>query len=244
MKLFLSSFLIVAIILLGSCSPSPERQARLLLEKSIAAHGELGAWNEMNSLKFRKWTRMLNQDGSVESELDQLHEFRFQPYFEGKITWTKDSITHVSIWDGSKMSYFMGENEVKNESFLAAKKKDFDAAFYAVAQPWKLLDEGTKLSFEGQKSLENGSLVDVIRVDYGSDADIWWYYFDPVTFEMIGNEVQLKDHRSLVYNLSFEEVEDFKLHGKRESWRVNEKGEKLFLRAEYKYSDYEITIGK
>ncbi len=240
MRLFLSSFLIAAITLLGSCSTSPERQARLLLEKSIAAHGKLGAWNEMNSLKFRKWTRMLNQDGSVESELDQWHEFRFQPYFEGKITWTKDSITHVSIWDGSKMSYFMGENEVKNESFLGAKKKDFDAAFYAVAQPWKLLDEGTKLSFEGQKTLENGSLVDVIRVDYGSEADTWWYYFDPVTFEMIGNEVQLKDHRSLVYNMSFEEVEDFKLHGKRESWRVNEKGEKLFLRAEYKYSDYQI----
>lgn len=240
MRLFLSSFLIAAITLFGSCSPSPERQARLLLEKSIAVHGELGAWNGMNSLKFRKWTRLLNEDGSVESELNQWHEFRFQPYFEGKITWTKDSIPHVSIWDGSKMSYFMSGNEVKNESFLVAKKKDFDAAFYAVAQPWKLHDEGTNLAYEGQKTLENGSLVEVIRVDYGQDADSWWYYFDPLTFEMTGNEVQLKDHRSLVYNLSFEEVDGFKLHGKRESWRVNEKGERLFLRAEYRYSGYQI----
>lgn len=232
--ILLVSFLVI------SCAPSSEKQAQELLKKSIVAHGGTESWEGIKSLKFRKWTRLLNEDGSVESELDQWHEFRFKPYFEGKITWTKDSITHVSSWDGSRMSYFMGENEVKNESFLAAKRKDFDAAFYAVAQPWKLLDEGTKLSYEGQKTLENGNPVDVIRVDYGQDADIWWYYFDPETTEMIGNEVQLKDHRSLVYNLSVEAVEGFKLHGKRESWRVNEKGERLFLRAEYRYSDYQI----
>jgi hypothetical protein len=237
----LNALLLVALFALNiSCQPSPEKEAKALLEKSIVAHGGSEAWNGISSLKFRKWTRLLNEDGSVESELDQLHEFRFQPYFEGKITWAKDSITHVSIWDGAKMSYFMGGNEVKNEDFLASKRKDFDASFYAVAQPWKLLDEGTKLSYEGQKTLESGQLVEVVLVEYGPEADIWWYYFDPVSFEMIGNEVQLKDHRSLVYNLSFEKVEGFQLHGKRESWRVNEKGEKLFLRAEYQYSDYQI----
>lgn len=244
MRLVYAQLLIAIAILGSSCTPSPEKEAKVPLEKAIAVHGGLDAWNELSSLKFKKWTRLLHEDGSVESELNQWHEFRLQPYFEGKITWTKDSITHVSIWDGAKMSYFMGENEVKNESFLAAKKKEFDAAYYAVAQPWKLLDQGTKLTYEGQKTLENGNIVEVIRVEYGPDADIWWYYFDPQSFEMIGNEVQLKDHRSLVHNLSFETVEGFKLHGKRESWRVNDKGEKLFLRAAYRYSDYEITFGK
>lgn len=242
MRLFLSSFLIVILTLFGSCSPSPEKEAKALLEESIATHGGSETWKDISSLKFRKWTRLLKEDGSVESELDQWHEFRFQPYFEGKITWIKDSITHVSIWDGAKMSYFMGENEIKNESFLAAKKKDFDAAFYAVAQPWKLADEGTKLNYEGQKTIQNGNLAEVIRVEYGPEADIWWYYFDPVSFEMLANEVQLKDHRSLVYNLNFEAVEGFKLHGKRESWRVNQKSEKLFLRAEYLYSDYQVLF--
>lgn len=244
MRFLYSHFLIILIILSSSCTPSPEKEAKTLLEKSIAAHGGSVAWNSISSLKFRKWTRLLTEDGSVESELVQWHEFRFQPYFEGKITWTKDSITHVSIWDGAQMSYFMGENEVKNESFLASKKKEFDAAFYSVAQPWKLQDEGAKLAYEGQKTIESGNLVEAIRVEYGPETDIWWYYIDPVSFEIIGNEVQLKDHRSLVYNLSFEEVEGFKFHGKRESWRVNDNGEKRFLRAEYRYSDYEITIGK
>lgn len=227
-----------------SCKPNPEKQALQLLEKSIEAHGGEEVWENLSQLKFRKWTRLLDDKGMAESELDQWHEFRFKPYFEGKITWEKDSIRHVVSWDGAKFRYFMGENEVLNEGFLAARKKDFDAAFYTVAQPWKLLDKGGMLFYEGKKTLENGKEVESIRVDYGPDSDTWWYFFDPVTFLMIGNQVQLKDHRSLVYDLSEEEVNGLKLHGKRESWRINDQGERLFLRAEYLYSEYVIELGK
>ncbi|MDX5340133.1 MAG: hypothetical protein LPK25_13990, partial [Cyclobacteriaceae bacterium] len=80
-----------------------------------------------------------------------------------------------------------------------------------------------------------------IRVDYGPDSDIWWYYFDQNTYLMAGSEVQLKDHRSLVYDLEEENAGGLKLHGKRESWRIDDQGERLFLRAEYQYSDYTIT---
>jgi hypothetical protein len=165
-----------------------------------------------------------------------------KPFFEGKITWIKDSVEHVSMWDGSKMSYFMGGNEIQNSGFLASKKSDFDAAFYAVAQPWKLLDEGASLIYEGQKKLENGVLAEVVRVDYGQDSDIWWYYFDPLTFLLLGNEVQLKDHRSLIYTTTYHEAEGLIMHGERVSYRVNEKGEKLYLRASYRYSDFEVEF--
>lgn len=234
---------LVLVVLLGqfSCGENPEKEARALLEKSIQAHGGAEKWEGMSSLKFRKWTRLFNEDGSVESELSQLHEFRFKPYFEGKISWTKDSIQHVTTWDGSRMRYFMGENEVQNPSFLASKKKDLDAALYAVAQPWKLLDESAQLSYEGQKTLENGKLVEVIRANYGPNTDTWYFYFDPNSSVIVGNEVQLRDHRSLVYNLSMVEAGGMLLQGTRESWRVNEKGEKLFLRAEYSYTDYEVA---
>jgi hypothetical protein len=244
MKSIIRLLLLLGIVIPFSCAKSPEDQATALLEKSMEAHGGAEKWSKLSSLKFRKWTRLLREDGTVESESDQWHEFRFDPYFEGKISWVKDSVAHVAAWDGSRMSYFMGENEVKNEGFLTSKKKDFDAAFYTVAQPWKLLDEEAKLIYEGQKTLESGELVEVIRVDYGPDSDVWWYYFDPETAEMVGNEIQLKDHRSLVYNGSVEEVNGLKLHGKRESYRVNDQGEKLFLRAEYRYSEYEIEFEK
>jgi hypothetical protein len=240
MKPFLRLLILLSFLTQFSCTKSPEQQAQDLLDKSIKAHGGQEAWENLSQLKFRKWTRLLDENGNVESELDQWHEFRFQPFFEGKISWEKDSIEHVISWDGAKIRYQMGGNDVQNEGFLASKKKDFDAAFYTVAQPWKLMDKGGKLIYEGKRTLENGAEVESIRVDYGPDSDTWWYFFHPVTSLMVGNEVQLKDHRSLVYDISEEEVQGLKLHGTRESWRVNEKGERLFLRAEYRYSDYQV----
>ncbi len=240
----LTRFLVLITLLIFSfgCAKNPEKQAQQILEKSIEAHGGSDKWEKVTSLKFRKWTRLLTDSGTVESELDQLVEFRMKPYFEGKITWTKDSVEHVSLWDGSQMNYSMGGNEIQNADFLKSKKAEFDAAFYAIAQPWKLLDEGARLTYEGQKTLENGQLVEVVKVDYGPESDSWWYYFDPVSFQLMGNEVQLKDHRSLIYTMTYERGGDLVLHGKRISFRVNEKGERLYTRAEYLYSEYVITF--
>lgn len=228
-------------LFLFSCGANPEKQARELLDRSIEAHGGAEPWEKIVSLKFRKQARLLNEDGSVESELTQQMEFRFKPNFEGKITWTKDSIQHVSTWDGMRMRYFMGENEVENPGFLAAKRKEFDTEFYLVAQPWKLLDEETVPIYEGKKSLENGRLVEVIRIDFGPESDVWYYYFDPKSAVMVGSEIHGKDQRTLVYNLGYVENDGLKLQGQRDSWRVNEKGERLFLSAEHLYSDYQIT---
>ncbi len=233
---------LIGMLTLGfGCAKSPEKQGQEIIRKSMEAHGGLAKWEKVSSLKFQKWTRLLTDSGTVESELDQNLEFRMKPYFEGKISWTRDSVDHVSTWDGSKLRYTMGGNEIQNPDFLKSKKADFDAAFYAVAQPWKLLDEGAKLHYEGRKTLENNQLVEVVRVDYGPESDIWWYYFDPVSFQLTGNEVQLKDHRSLIYTDTYEKAADLIFHGKRVSYRVNDKGEKLYTRAEYRYSDFVIT---
>lgn len=232
---------LVILVAWTACTPSPEEQALDLLDKSIAAHGGKEGWENLKGIKFQKWTRMLDAEGNVESELDQSHAFRFSPQFEGKISWTKDSIPHSMSWDGAVFRYQMGENEVLNADFLASKKKDFDAAFYTVAQPWKLLDKGGKLIYEGKKILENGKVVESIRVDYGPDSDLWWYYFDPSSYLMVGNEVKLKDHRSLVYDLASEQADKLLFHGTRESWRIDESGKRLFLRAEYRYSNFELV---
>lgn len=237
-KFSVSIFLLIVCF---GCAKSPEKQAQNLLEKSIEAHGGSDKWEKVSSIKFKKWTRMLTDSGKVESEVDQVLEFRLKPYFEGKITWIKDSVEHVSSWDGSKLRYTMGGNEIQNPDFLKSKKADFDAAFYAVAQPWKLLDEGAEMVYEGQKKLENGQLAEVIKVNYGLESDIWWYYFDPISYQLIGNEVQLKDHRSLIYTESYEKAGELIFHGKRVSYRVNENGEKIYTRAEYLYSDYVVT---
>ncbi|MEN2283162.1 hypothetical protein AAGF08_13545 [Algoriphagus sp. SE2] len=223
------------------CAPNSEKLAKEVLEKSIEAHGGREAWDNLEILKFRKHTKLLFEDSSIESETDQWIEFRMKPYLEGSISWTSDSVEHVSTFDGTQMKYSMGGNSIQNPDFLKAKKNDFDATFYVIAQPWQLLqDENATLTYEGQKKLDSEKLAETIRVNYGPDDDTWWFYFDPISFEMLGNEVQLKDHRSYIENNSMVTAGPFLFYGNRTSYRIDENGKKLYVRAVYEYSDFEI----
>ncbi|REG83387.1 DUF6503 family protein [Algoriphagus antarcticus] len=238
-RILLSIFLVT---LFFSCSPSPEKEAKQLIEKSIQAHQLSKSWEDVATVKFKKWTRLLDETGAVESESEQWVEFRLKPYFEAKLTWNKDSVLHVVNFNGSKTSYQMGSNSIQNEGFLKAKRAEIDAAFFAFAQPWKLMDENANLEYEGQKTLESGKAVQSIRVDYGPDADVWWFYFDPESYNLVANELHAKDHRSLIENVSYDESTGFLLAKGRKSYRIDESGKKVFLRAEYLYSDYEVTF--
>lgn len=233
--------LIVSTILLFGCAKSSEEKAIELLEKSIDAHGGQEKWDQVSQLSFQKWTQLLDENGEIESETDQRQEFRLKPNFEARITWVKDSLVNVTSFDGRGMFYRIGENEVKNPDFLAQKKKDIDAAFYVVAQPWKLLsDPGATFAYLGEQTFNENQEVLTVQVNYGPEDDIWWYYFDPETFLMAGNEVQLKDHRSMIINGEPIVKDGFVFHGIRESYRIDSSGKKLYLRARYKYSDYSV----
>lgn len=237
---YLLSFLLVLSIF--SCAPSPERQVQKLLEKSINAHQLSKNWEDVSSVKFKKLTRLLDESGALESESEQRVEFRLKPYFEAKLTWTKDSILHVANFNGSKMSYQMGANSIENEGFLKAKRTEIDEVFFAFARPWNLLDERAGLSYEGKKTLEDGKIVESVHVDYGPDSDAWWFYFDPESFQVVANEQHAKGHQSLMENSSYDESTGLLLAKEQKSYRTNDLGKKLFLRAEYLYSDYEVTF--
>lgn len=239
------SFTLIVLVLAAmlSCKPEKERKAHKIIKKAIEAHGGQKTWDQLELLKFKKKTTLLREDGSVESEMVQDIQFRLIPYFEGSVSWESDDLMHIFFFDGAKSSYFVGENAVQNQDFLVSKKRDFDALFYVIAQPWKLLeDEGALRTYEGQKLIPSGVNAEVVKVDYGPDEDLWWYYFDPVSFEMLGNEVQLSDHQSFVENNSMVKENPFLFYGERTSYRVDERGNKLYVRAKYGYSDFELLL--
>ncbi|TXE10264.1 DUF6503 family protein [Algoriphagus aquimarinus] len=229
-------------LLIFECSPSPEKQAQELIEKSIQAHQLSKKWENITSIKFKKMTRLLDENGTIESESEQWVEFRLKPYFEAKLTWTKDSILHVVNFNGSRTSYQMGENAIQNEGFLRAKRAEIEAAYLAFAQPWKLIEENANLSYQGQKTLEDGKTVESVRVDYGPDTDVWWFYLDPISAKVVANELHAKDHKSLIETISYDESTGLLLAKERKSFRIDDEGKKLFLRAEYLYSDYQVTF--
>lgn len=233
---------ILLALFLFSCTTSPEKLAQALIEKSIDAHELSKNWNDVSTIKLKKWTRLLDETGAVESESEQLVEFRLKPYFEAKLTWQKDSVLHVANFNGSKMSYQMGANSIQNEGFLKAKRDEIDAAYFAFAQPWNLIDENATVSYDGQKILASGETAESIRVDFGPDSDVWWFYLDQVSYKVVANELHAKDHKSLIENVSYDESTGLIFERERKSYRIDDSGKKVFLRAEYLYSDFEVTF--
>ncbi|MEP1085641.1 hypothetical protein [Algoriphagus sp.] len=233
---------ILLALLFFSCSPSPEKQAQELIEKSLKAHQLSKNWGDVATIKFKKVTSSLDESGALENESEQWVEFRLKPYFEAKLTWTKDSILHVVNFNGSKTSYQMGDNSIQNEGFLKAKRAEIDAAFFAFAQPWSLLDENTSMSYEGQKTLENGEQVELIQVGNLPSPNPSWVYFDPVTFKVKAMERLEKDQKTLVENTSYDESTGLLFPKKQNKYRTDDAGKALILQAEYLYSDFEVTF--
>lgn len=236
----LFSFLLL--LLIFSCSPSPEKQAQELVEKSIEAHQLSKKWEDVASIKFKKLSRLRDENGAVESESEQWVEFRLKPYFEAKLTWTKDSILHVVNFNGSKTNYQMGENSIQNEGFLKAKRSEIDAAFFAFAQPWSMLDDNTSVIYEGQKTLENGRIVDSILRIKGVVSDSSWVYIDSSSIQVVGMELHSNLHKNLIETISYDDSTGLLFPKKQENYKLDETGKSLFLQAEYLYSDYQVTF--
>ena len=186
--------------------------------------------------------RSLKESGAVESESEQWVEFRLKPYFEAKLTWTKDSILHVVNFNGSKTSYQMGENSIQNDGFLKAKKAEIDAAYFAFAQPWNLLDENTDLSYEGRKTLEDGNSVESIRISFMSRLDENWIYIDSVSAKVVALEQHSAGKKRLIETISYDESTGLLLAKQQKNYMIDEEGKTQFLQAEYLYSDYQVTF--
>ncbi|PSL02328.1 hypothetical protein [Cecembia rubra] len=226
-----------------SCS-NQDRKSVEIINKSIAFHGGTENWENIQSISMVRDIWMFEENGDAESYVRQENEFRLKPYFEAKMSWEKDSIQHRVIFDGIKTQYWMGSNEIQNQGFLQAKKREMDAAFYVMTKPFDLLDDKKYLSYEGKSELSGGVVVESIKVIDGDpkdpNTDIWWYFFDPNTFELVAYKVKTSDHFSLVYNLGWDKSSGVLLPARRESYRVDSLGNHLYKRASYGYGLYKV----
>lgn len=230
-------------LLFFSCS-TRDKQAVSIIEKSIQAHGGRKAWEEIQSISLVRDIWMFDENGDTESYVRQENEFRLKPFFEGKMNWVKDSVQHRYHFDGVSNRYWMGENEIQNEGFLQSKKRDMDAAFYVLTKPFDLLDKGKHLEYIGRVELPGGVPAEIVKVIDGDPADpsvdIWWYYFDPKSFEILAYKVKTSDHFSLVYNQGWDKTFGLLFPARRESYRVDEQGMHLYQRAIYGYGMYQV----
>jgi len=239
----------MVILTVASCNTSKQdqkistTQAREIIEKSIGYHGDINTYNQLNHFSFEKAFSLYKSDGSLEYHRTQFHDY-YPSESKYHIRWKEKN---NSFKNSQYTTQFSQEIDgKKNTSIDDSKiKSAIDASVFTIFLPWKLLDVGTNLTYDGEKTLADGKEVYVVKASYNptqhknhTRTDIWWHYFDKESYRHEGYKVALIDHTSLVRNLDFQTVNGFTFPKTRKSWRVNESNEILYLRAAY---DYEVV---
>lgn len=226
-------------------------KARELLKKAIKRAGGLDEWNNIKELNFEKYFALYTATGDTENEAWQEHRYVYQPEEKINISWTSGDLRHEIIKQaGDLVKKVDGrpDTQTDRQSLL----NSVSSATFVIGIPFKLLDKGAELSYDGLDTLENGRIVEVLKVDYNpkkhdnlTTADIWRHYYDRDDYKQVGYMVRHVDHFSYVENLTYLAVDGFLFPGKRESYRVDSLRNKLYLRARYEYLDYELEkIGR
>ena len=256
----LSLSLVIAIAVLNSCKDKQEPEidqtdsveeivdpaklsGRDIVERSCRAHGGMDYWNRMNTIEFTKSTKLLFSDGSIESDMIQKQSFTFYPRHVYKIGYEIDSSRVSLIYDQGFIHKRVNGFPVNDSLEIASARSALLAAQFVVSQPFALLNEGVQLNRIEDYDSE-GKTYYAVEATYpgdGPDSDKWTYYFDRDNFILTYNKVVLTDHTSWVENLQFDETTGMKFNAHRKSYRLNEKGEKTYLRAEYFYTDFKVN---
>lgn len=217
-----------------------------VLERSFRFMGGYQRWKSIDTLKFNKLVILYGASGEIENEVMEHHTYVFYPKPFYQITWTKDDIEFMIVSENGQMARLI--NGVPDTTArLENLKQNLASATFVAGLPYKLFDKGPVLDYIGLDTLPENRVVQVIRATYDPEKsenvttpDIWWHFFDVKSGEHLGYKVKHDDHISWVENQTTQKYAQFLFPGKRSSYRVNENDEKLFLRAYYEYSNYQI----
>ena len=261
MKLPASVVLLLLLIGCFACNPdrSPavapdphahlsDPEVRTLLQRAVARAGGLEAWQSMRELHFTKYVALYDSAGNMESEALQSHDYIFLPEEEISISWMSGDAVHRMIYRDRQAA-----KEVSGRADTLADPQvlvnNILSATFVISIPFKLLDDGVKLTYLGVDTLEDGQAVEVLRADYdppGDDKhrtpDTGWHYITQDDHRLAAYLVRHADHYSYVTNEQDTIVSGFPFPTVRESYRVDSLRNKLYLRASYRYADYEVRL--
>ena len=218
-----------------------------VLQKVFEKAGGLGRWNNLKEMHFEKHFALLDSAGNIEMDVIQRHDYFNEPKNQINISWEdKDGNPNKIVSENGEIKKLKNE-EIDTSAKPESLKNTILSSTFVIGIPFKLLDKGVELSYDGIDSLRTGKKVHVIKAVYNpsthnnhSKPDTWWHYFDENDYRQLGYMVQHDDHYSYIENLTFTKSNDFLLTETRKSYRVDSHRNILYLRADYEYSDYDL----
>ena len=251
-------FFLGILLLISSCAtptviqPDPlssikEVKLKEVLSKALDAMGGIENWNNLKSIKFQKKIELYNASGVLEKVTDQTHHYTFQPENKVNISWSENDSSHEMVMENNLVKKTIN-GSIDTTTEPSSLKNSIYASTFVIGIPFNLLDEGALLSYEGIKVIASGKEVHVVKAVYNPEAfashtkaDIWWHYFDVQNYQSVGYSVQLHDHTSYIENLTYDQVDGFLFTRSRDSWRIDDDGNKLYVKAAYEYTGFELN---
>jgi hypothetical protein len=204
-----------------------------LIEKSVEAHGGWDAWYAVEKVSYLKEYDLFYEDGTLESSFRQSHDTNIHPVYKNQITKTDGSLL---AYDGNKYIKIIGDSSLQ---VTAADSGLIHSSIYVISPPFNLASPGAIHQYIGMDTLFNGAVVHSIKVIYdeeGKENHPWWYYFDPVSYKLVGNMVDHNGSFSLLTNDEYVEHQGVLWNKKRTGYRTDRNGKILFKRSDYTYT--------
>jgi len=255
--IYIISFLLIALLNFSNCGSHPkspsspfehlkDQKVKSLIAKTIESAGGLDNWNKINGLSFKKYFALYDAKGNTENEVNQVHDYFLNPTQEINIRWTKaNQKHHIQSKNNTITKRVNGQSDT--DAKPTSLTNTIRSATFVMSIPFNLIDSGVSFKYKGLDTLDGTTVVEVLEAEYNpnqhynhSTKDIWWLYFNHTSHLLEGYMVQHADHFSYVKNTKLTKVEGFTFPEIRKSWRVTKEREILYLRADYKYSDYQL----
>lgn len=191
---------IAGVLILGMMSfgfvglaTAQDAKAQALLDKVIAAHGGMQAWDNLTDMTFTITQVVLGSRGEVTGARVSL--YCMKRYGKVRVETITGKGLLVQGFDGQKPWVTLaGRPDTSDE---ALKRAHFQSAnwWYWMGIPFKLKDPGVTLRHKGTATFR-GKPADVLEVTFrqgvGKTNDRYTYYIDPQTYHILFVEFQLE----------------------------------------------------
>lgn len=208
------------------------------LEKVMIASGGKIKYDTLNRLTFKKKYTLYTASGEKEFSKNELHSYDYATGTNRLIQWKEDTITYTIVQRDTLL--FQTKNNKQDTTITKELLKNkLNAATFVVGLPYTLNNEGSTKKYNGIKDFE-GSPAHELEVNFKNSQDNWKMYYSLESLDWLGYWVHTSDHYSLVINEEMAEVGGFKFSRKRKSYRTDSLRKRLYLRADYAYSNFSI----
>ena len=111
-----------------------DEKVKSILIKSIEKAGGIQNWKNITSIKYTKHSKLFYEDGTVEQDVIQRHEYSLQPYFTARISWKAEDNKHLIEYGNESVSKYV--NEVRVQSDEQSLRESVMSSFYVLGMPF------------------------------------------------------------------------------------------------------------